>query len=130
MLRMFFPEIIEENGYVPGYVFNMDETGLFWKRMPSRTFLFKDELQKTGIKAYKDPVTLLMCGNAAGFMLKPGLIYKSPLHHFPQPLRPLLQLLLHRLRRHPRSSKALHAPVQSLIVIASSYCTGLFINFA
>ncbi len=47
-----------------------------------------------------------------------------------QPLRPVLQLLLHRPRRHPRSSKALHAPVQSLIVIASSYCTGLFINFA
>ncbi len=45
--------------------------------MPSRTFLFKDELQKTGFTAYKDRVTLLMCGDAAGFMLKPGLIYKS-----------------------------------------------------
>ncbi|XP_067133880.1 tigger transposable element-derived protein 1-like [Centruroides vittatus] len=55
----------------------MDETGLFWKRMPSRTFLYKDELKKPGFKAHKDRVTLLMCGNAAGFMLKPGLIYKS-----------------------------------------------------
>ncbi|XP_066987502.1 tigger transposable element-derived protein 1-like [Macrobrachium rosenbergii] len=55
----------------------MDKTGLFWKRMPSRTFLFKDELKKTGFKAHKDRVTLIMCGNAAGFMIKPGLIYKS-----------------------------------------------------
>ena len=35
-----FPKIIEENGYLPEQVFNMDETGLFWKRMPSGTFLF------------------------------------------------------------------------------------------
>ncbi len=55
-----FPEKIGENAYVPEQVFNVDETGLFWKRMPSRTFLFKDELQKTGFKAYKDRVTLLM----------------------------------------------------------------------
>ncbi len=52
----------------------------------------------------------------------------------PMPIIPHLSLIQyasrHRLRRHPRSSKALHAPVQSLIVIASSYYTGLFINFA
>ena len=72
-----FPTLIEEGGYVPEQVFNMDETGLFWKRMPSRTFLYKDELKRPGFKAHKDRVTLVMCGNAAGFMLKPGLIYKS-----------------------------------------------------
>lgn len=72
-----FPKIIEEGGYLPEQVFNMDETGLFWKRMPSRTFLFKDEVKMPGYKAHKDRVTLFMCGNAAGFMLKPGLIYKS-----------------------------------------------------
>ncbi|KAM9332718.1 tigger transposable element-derived protein 1-like [Pholidichthys leucotaenia] len=72
-----FPKLIEEGGYLPEQVFNMDETGLFWKRMPSRTFLYKDEVKRPGFKAHKDRVTLLMCGNAAGFMLKPGLIYKS-----------------------------------------------------
>ncbi|XP_070582820.1 tigger transposable element-derived protein 1-like [Erythrolamprus reginae] len=55
----------------------MDETGLFWKRMPSRTFLMQDEAKAPGFKAMKDRVTLVMCGNAAGFLLKPGLIYKS-----------------------------------------------------
>ncbi|XP_064083804.1 tigger transposable element-derived protein 1-like [Macrobrachium nipponense] len=72
-----FPKFIKEGGYIPEQVFNMDETGLFWKRMPSRTFLYKDEVKKPGFKAHKDRVTLLMCRNAAGFMLKPGLIYKS-----------------------------------------------------
>ncbi|XP_028658970.1 tigger transposable element-derived protein 1-like [Erpetoichthys calabaricus] len=72
-----FKKITSEGGYRPEQVFNMDETGLFWKRMPLRTFLFKEEAKASGFKAYKDLVTLVMCGNAAGFLLKPGFIYKS-----------------------------------------------------
>ncbi|XP_060638038.2 chromobox protein homolog 3 isoform X1 [Anolis sagrei] len=72
-----FKEIIKEGGYLPEQVFNMDETGLFWKRMPSRTFIMKEEARAPGFKAQKDRVTLIMCGNAAGFMIKPGLIYKA-----------------------------------------------------
>ncbi|XP_070611616.1 zinc finger protein 277 isoform X2 [Erythrolamprus reginae] len=72
-----FKDLIEEGGYLPEQVFNMDETGLFWKRMPSRTFLMQDEAKAPGFKAQKDRVTLIMCGNAAGFLMKPGLIYKS-----------------------------------------------------
>ncbi|XP_062844657.1 tigger transposable element-derived protein 1-like [Trichomycterus rosablanca] len=72
-----FKAIIEEGGYRPEQVFNMDETTLFWKRMPSRTFIMKEEAQAPGFKAHKDRITLVMCGNAAGFMIKPGLIYKS-----------------------------------------------------
>ncbi|XP_070401469.1 tigger transposable element-derived protein 1-like [Nothobranchius furzeri] len=71
-----FTNIIAEGGYKPEQVFNMDETGLFWKRMPSRTFLFKEEAKASGFKAFKDRVTLVMCGNAAGFLLRPGLIYR------------------------------------------------------
>lgn len=71
-----FKKIIEEKGYKPEQVFNMDETGLFWKKLPSRTFIMKEELKAPGFKAQKDRVTLIMCGNAAGWMMKPGLIYK------------------------------------------------------
>ncbi|XP_062821287.1 tigger transposable element-derived protein 1-like [Anolis carolinensis] len=72
-----FKEILKEGGYRPEQVFNMHETGLFWKRMPSRTFLMKEEATAPGFKAQKDRATLIMCGNAAGFMIKPGLIYKA-----------------------------------------------------
>ncbi|XP_051781620.1 tigger transposable element-derived protein 1-like [Erpetoichthys calabaricus] len=72
-----FKVIIEEGRYWPEQVFNMDETALFWKRMPSRTFITKEEAKAPGFKAHKDRITLVVCGNAAGFMIKPGLIYKS-----------------------------------------------------
>ncbi|XP_029640401.1 tigger transposable element-derived protein 1-like [Octopus sinensis] len=72
-----FKKIISEGGYKPEQVFNMDKMSLFWKRMLSQTFLFKDESKASGFKVYKDYVTLVMCGNAAGFLLKPGINYKS-----------------------------------------------------
>lgn len=37
----------------------------------------KEEAIEPGLKAYKDHITLTMCGNTVGFMTKPGLIYKS-----------------------------------------------------
>lgn len=37
----------------------------------------KEEARASGFKAQKDRVTLMMCGNAAGFLMKPALIYKS-----------------------------------------------------
>ncbi|GFW73269.1 tigger transposable element-derived protein 1 [Trichonephila clavipes] len=35
--------IIEEENCPPELVFNVYETGLFWKRMPKRTFLYREE---------------------------------------------------------------------------------------
>ena len=62
-------ELIEEKGYLPQQVFNADETGLFWKRMPSRTFIAKEEKQAQGFKPAKDRLTLVFCGNASGDFL-------------------------------------------------------------
>lgn len=72
-----FSQLIREGGYHLEQVFNMAETGLFWKRLPSCTSIMKEEARAPGFKAQKDRVTLIMCGNADGFMIKPGLIYKS-----------------------------------------------------
>ncbi|XP_071052906.1 tigger transposable element-derived protein 1-like [Onthophagus taurus] len=36
--------IIEDGCYLPQQVFNADETGLFWKKMPSRTFISKIQM--------------------------------------------------------------------------------------
>ena len=70
-------EIIEEKEYRPEQVFNCDETGLFWKKMPNRTYIHKSAKQAAGFKAWKDRQTLVLCANAAGHMIKPGLIYPA-----------------------------------------------------
>ena len=70
-------ELIVEEGYVAEQIFNVDETGLFWKRMPERSYIHKEEKSMPGFKAFKDRLTLLFGGNIAGFKLKPFLIYHS-----------------------------------------------------
>ncbi len=71
-------KIIEENGYDKWQIFNVDETGLFWKKMPSRTFIAKKEATTPGYKVSKDRLTLLLGGNAEGdCKLKPLLIYRT-----------------------------------------------------
>ncbi|XP_059939309.1 tigger transposable element-derived protein 1-like isoform X2 [Mesoplodon densirostris] len=71
-------EIIDEGAYLPEQVFNVDETGLYWKRMPDRSYISKEEKLMPGYKASKDRLTLLFGGNASGDMkLKPLLVYHS-----------------------------------------------------
>lgn len=77
-----YPEIlksiIQEGEYTPQQVFNVDETGLYWKRMPERTFISVEEKAEPGFKSSKDRLMLLLGGNAAGdFKLKPLLVYHS-----------------------------------------------------
>ena len=70
--------IPEQGNYSPALVFNVDETDLFWKRMPKRTFLSREENRASGFKAAKDRLTLLLRGKASGdFKLKPLLVYHS-----------------------------------------------------
>ena len=73
-----FIKIIEEHGYLPDQIFNADETGLWWKKMPSRTFISRNERRAPGFKVSKDRITLLLCSNASGdFITKPMFINKS-----------------------------------------------------
>ncbi|KFD46494.1 hypothetical protein M513_12636, partial [Trichuris suis] len=70
--------IIEQGGYTDRQIFNVDETALFWKRMPTRTYLSVDERTQPGYSISKERFTLLLGGNAEGdFKLKPMLVYKS-----------------------------------------------------
>ena len=58
-------------------MFNCDKTGLFWKRMPCRTYITKDTTMP-GHKPMKDRLTLLFCANALGdCKVKPLLLYHS-----------------------------------------------------
>lgn len=73
-----FKDLVNSRSYPPNLVFNVDETGLFWKKLPSRTFISKNERQAPGFKAAKDRLTLLLGGNASGDLkLKPLLVYHS-----------------------------------------------------
>lgn len=71
-------KIIEDGEYTSSQIFNVDETGLFWKKMPNRTFLSKDESVAPGHKPSKNRLTLLLGGNLAGDLkLKPMLAYQA-----------------------------------------------------
>ncbi|GFT24924.1 tigger transposable element-derived protein 1 [Nephila pilipes] len=73
-----FEKLISEEGYLPQQVFNCDETGLFQKKMPRRTFIMAEEKSLPGHKAMKGRLTLALCANAIGdFKIKSLLIYHS-----------------------------------------------------
>jgi hypothetical protein len=73
-----FVEFVETGGFGPQQVFNCDETGPFWKKMPNRTYVTQEEMALAGHKPMKDRLTLLFCGNASGdCKLKPLLIHHS-----------------------------------------------------
>ncbi|XP_045110013.1 tigger transposable element-derived protein 1-like [Portunus trituberculatus] len=50
-------KIIEDGDYSPKQVFNIDETGLYWKKLPNRTYISKEEASTPGFKASKDWLT-------------------------------------------------------------------------
>ncbi|XP_053551170.1 tigger transposable element-derived protein 1-like [Bombina bombina] len=95
-----FAKIIEDGGYSMDQIFNVDETGLFWKKMPARTFIARQEKSMPGYKPAKDRITLLLGGNASGTLkLKPLFIYR-----FQNP-RALKNYVKTRLPVHWRANK-------------------------
>ncbi|KAK1332815.1 LOW QUALITY PROTEIN: hypothetical protein QTO34_006346 [Cnephaeus nilssonii] len=69
-----FQEHIEAEGFVPQQVFTCDETSLFWKKMPTRTYVTQEEESLLGHK----PADVIVAWNASGdFRMKPLLVYHS-----------------------------------------------------
>ena len=56
--RRKFPDemraLISKKEYVASQIFNCNETGMFWKRMPKRTYLMKDEKTAPEFKVSKE----------------------------------------------------------------------------
>ena len=44
--------LIVDKNYFPEQIFNLDETSLFWKQMPERTFFHKEAKSMPGFKAF------------------------------------------------------------------------------
>jgi hypothetical protein len=66
---------LECSNYRPCDIFNMDETGLFWKLQPDRSLATK---QTSGGKKSKDRITIALCANGDGSeKLNPWIIGRS-----------------------------------------------------
>ncbi|GBN51142.1 Jerky -like [Araneus ventricosus] len=61
-----FVSLVEAEKLSPEQIYNADETGLFWQYMPRTTSATTDEKDPTGVKDFKERITILGCGNVAG----------------------------------------------------------------
>ena len=53
-------KLIIESGYTKQKLFSVDETVLYWKNMPLRIFIAREEKSKAGFSGSKDRLTLDM----------------------------------------------------------------------
>ena len=63
--------MLEERGLSREQVFNADESGLYWKLMPSKTLVTSREKEAKALKQPKDKVTIMACANASGSIKLP-----------------------------------------------------------
>ncbi|XP_055703946.1 jerky protein homolog-like [Phlebotomus papatasi] len=69
LLPTFFnhlQKIIEEENLSFHQIYNADETGLNFKRLPNKTLAARTQKKAPGYKESKERVTLLACANASG----------------------------------------------------------------
>lgn len=58
--------IIERHNLTMEQIYNVDETGLFWKALPSKTIVHNSQKSPPGYKVSKERITLMASANAAG----------------------------------------------------------------
>lgn len=70
--------VMEEGGYSEDQVFNVDETALYWKKMPTTTYISKEQKHAPGVKPFKTRISLLLGCNASGSCkLKPLVLHTA-----------------------------------------------------
>lgn len=70
--------LIAEHNLTHDQIYNADETGLFWKLLPGKTYVLRSEKSAPGRKAEKARLTFLACTNASGdHKVKPLVIGKA-----------------------------------------------------
>lgn len=69
---------IKDLDLLPEQIYNADESGLYWKLLPDKTYVSNMEKNAPGRKTEKQRLTFLACANASGtHKLKPLIIGKS-----------------------------------------------------
>jgi hypothetical protein len=68
------PHILKK--YLPRNIYNIDESALFWKALPNRSF-FSRGGSKHGVKEGRERMTVVLTVNMVGDRLKPFVIGKS-----------------------------------------------------
>ncbi|CAG4958097.1 unnamed protein product [Parnassius apollo] len=78
LFKLRFFQKVKDLDLCPSQVYNADESGLFWRVIPSKTFVSYNDNSVPIRKVIKERVTILPCANAAGtHALKMAVIGKS-----------------------------------------------------
>ncbi|GFQ85655.1 tigger transposable element-derived protein 1 [Trichonephila clavata] len=57
--KLELARIINEGGYSPDQIFNADEMALYWKKLPSMTFISKNQRLAQGFKPSKERIPFM-----------------------------------------------------------------------
>ncbi|GBM46052.1 Jerky -like [Araneus ventricosus] len=58
-----FQEFIDEENLIPNQIYNADETGFYWKCLPTKTLASRKEKSAPSHKSSKERITIMCCGN-------------------------------------------------------------------
>lgn len=61
-----FNSLVEKCNLTTDQIYNADESGLFWKMLPSKTLAAQSEKSAPGHKSSKERLTIMTCSNASG----------------------------------------------------------------
>ena len=69
--------MLEDNEISDNNLYNVDETSLFWKMLPKKMLMSRNERRVSGEKIKKDRITLALCANASGSHKLPLLLINN-----------------------------------------------------